>query len=365
MEKGHLDPWGGKLFNKYETLYESFGIEPVSETVKELFKNTYLFEREIIIGYRDFNKILQQIEHNRDFVLVTGFASSGEFHFGHKLIIDVYNYFRKYTKRGYFVICDIDAYVSRPDGKIPTLETAKKYAINNIANALALGIKKEDISIQSKQDQGYFTFSHMISKKVTLNTMRAVLGHDDLGKFSACFLQIADILYPQLQDGVAPSLIPVGVDQEPIIRLTRDVAKKFSKQFNFEIPSSIYLAHLPGLTGYKDKMSKSIEGSAILLTEEEKNLQKIIDNAFTGGRETEEKQRELGGNPHVCPVHSLYKYNHPDSSFVKELNKKCREGKLLCGEDKNILKQYMKEIILKEHKEKYNKYLDVAKTMVE
>jgi len=364
MEKEIIDPWGNKVFDKYDALYHAFGIEPVDDDVKEFFKDGYFFERGIIIGYRNFDKIMEQIKKNKDFILVSGFASSGEFHFGHKAVIDVYNYFRKFTKRGYFVICDLDAYVSRPDNKIPSLKKAKEYAIDNLANALALGVKKEDIYIQSKQNSEYFTFSHMVSKKITLNTMKATLGHCDLGKFAACYLQIADILYPQLKDGVAPTLIPVGIDQEPIIRLTRDIANKFCTQFGFEIPSSIYLSHLPSLVGHKEKMSKSKEGSAILLTEKRGNLNKIIDRAFTGGRDTAEEQRKLGGRPDICPVCTMYKFNHPDSKFVTKIYDRERRGELLCGENKNILKEFLGKF-LEEHIKKYNKFVDVAKKMLE
>ncbi len=285
-------------------------------------------------------------------------------YFGHKVIIDIYNYFRKFTKRGYFVICDLDAYVSRPDDKISSLKKAKEYAINNLANALALGIKKEDVSIQSKQTSDYFAFSHMVSKKITLNTMKAALSHSDLGKFAATYLQIADILYPQIKDGVEPTLVPVGIDQEPIIRLARDVAHKFSNDFNLEVPSSIYLSHLPSLNNYKEKMSKSKEGSAILLTEGRNNLNKTIGNAFTGGRDTEEEQRRLGGRPEICSVCAMYKFHHSDSKFVKSIFDKERQGKILCSENKNILKNFLGEY-LEEHIRKYNKSIDTAKKMLE
>jgi tryptophanyl-tRNA synthetase len=363
-EKETIDPWGSKIFNKYDNLYSAFGIQPVSEKVREYFRDTHLFERELIIGYRDFDKIMGRITKNEDFDIVSGFASSGEFHFGHKVVIDVYNYFRKFSKKGNFIICDLDAYTCRPDEKIPNMKKAKEYAIDNLANALALGVKKEDIRIQSKQTAEYFSFSHMISKKLTFNTVKATLGHDDLGKFASCYLQIADILYPQIENRPIPTLVPVGIDQEPIIRLTRDVAQKFSKQFGFEIPSSIYLAHVPGLTGYKEKMSKSKEDSAILLTEKEIDLKRIVSRALTGGRDTEEEQRRLGGTPEICPVFSLYKFHNPDSKFVKNIYDRCRMGDLLCGQDKALLKEFLIEFTEK-HRKKYDKFVDIARKMLE
>lgn len=364
MEREMIDPWGTRTFEKYENLYRTFGIEPVSTEVKEFFKDSYFFERGLIVGYRDFDKILKQIRDNGDFILVTGFASSGEFHLGHKVIIDIYNYFRKFTKRGYFLICDIDAYVSRPDDRFQNLKNIKEYAINNIANTLALGVRKEDIYVQSKQTPEYFTFSHMVSKKLTLNAMKSALGHNNLGKFSACYLQISDILYPQLKEGVLPTFVPVGIDQEPIVRLTRDVAQRFSKQFGFELPSSINLAHLPSLNRYEEKMSKSKEGSAILLTEKKDRLNKMIDMAFTGGRDKAEEQRKFGGRPQSCPIYSVYKFHNPDSNFVNNIGEMCRKGELLCKEDKSILKEFL-EKLLEEHVRKYNKFVETAVEIME
>ena len=346
-----FDAWGSKIYNKYDKLYEQFNIKPISKEIIEYFGNNYLFEREIIIAHRELEKLI-----NNEFIIVTGFASSGKFHFGHKLIIDVYNFFRKFSKKGYFVICDVDAYVSRPDDKVPDLETAKKYAIDNIANALALGIKKDDIILQSKRDKEYYIFSYTISKKLTLNTLKATLGHTNLGKFSASYLQIADILYPQIENGNELTLIPVGIEQEPLIRLSRDVAKKFK----LELPSSVYLSHLPSLTNYKSKMSSS--SSAIFL--DEINVNKIVDKAFTGGRDTMEEQIKLGGNPDICPVYSLLLKIYPDDDFVKQLKSRCKKGEILCGDDKRILKEYLNNF-LEKHNKKYKKYINVAKKMVE
>ena len=296
-------------------------------------------------------------------VTTTGFASSGEFHFGHKAIIDLYLDLHKYTDKGYFVICDIDAYVSRPDSKISSLEKAKEYAVNNVANALASRIPEKDIVIQSKQDPEYFSLSHMISKKLTLNSLRSALGHEDLGKFSACYLQISDILYPQIKEGKTPTLIPMGIDQEPIIRLCRDVARKLRKQYDLELPSSIYISHVPSFRNIHKKMSKSKEGSEISLTEDEENIYRIVHKAFTGGRGTITEQREYGGTPEICPIYHFYKFHHPNDRFVNKIYKECRKGSLLCDNDKEFASEWITDTI-KNHKKRYNKYLDKAYQLV-
>jgi len=325
------------------------------------FSDCTLLQRGIIYGERDLNRIIETIKRKGEFSIITGFASSGEFHFGHKVIIDVYNYFRRYASKGYFLICDVDAYVSRPDEKVPSLDKAKEYAINNIANALALGVPKEDIYLQSKRSNRFYVFQNEIAKKMTLRTLEATLGHQNLGKYMAALLQLTDILFPQVELGPLPTLVPVGIEQDPLIRLARDIARKL----NFVLPSSIYVAHLPGLTRENIKMSKSIPGSGISLTEDLKDMEKLIENAFTGGKETLELQKLHGGDPEICRIYTLLKYNYPsDRDRVLEvMYDECVSGKLICGECKKIAKEFFRKF-LEEHERRYSKYLEVAKEIV-
>lgn len=67
------------------------------------------------------------------------------------------------------------------------------------------------------------------------------------------------------------NLVPVGIDQEPHLEVTREIARKMNKRFaldfpepqRFETPGS----HVPSLVG-EGKMSKSVEGSYINLTDD-------------------------------------------------------------------------------------------------
>ena len=270
--------------------------------------------------------------------MISGFSSSGELHYGHKSVIDIYTFFRQFTKEGRFAICDLDAYVSRPDEKIPDLATARKYAIDNVADALALGVPEADIRVQSNQSLDYHNFVLQISKSLSFNTMKAVLGHSDLGKFTATYLQIADILYPQLELHGAYSLVPVGIDQEPILSLTREVVRKLKKSHGFISPSSLYTAHLPSLTNMRSKMSKSEKGSALLLNMPPAEIDQTISHATTGGRDTLQQQAELGGTPSNCPLYYLHRSNDPDTAAVAGIHRDCKSGKLMCKDDKAALR---------------------------
>lgn len=93
-----------------------------------------------------------------------------------------------------------------------------------------------------------------------------------------------------------PCLIPCAIDQDPYFRLTRDCAAglKYAK------PSLIHMRFLDALQGPGSKMSASDDTSAIFLSDSAKAIKtKINRYAFSGGRETLEEQRELGGNADV------------------------------------------------------------------
>ena len=113
-------------------------------------------------------------------------------------------------------------------------------------------------------------------------------------------LQVADILYPQLEEEM-PGVIPVGFDQDPHIRLTRDIARRS----DFFLPSGLYHKYTPSLDG-EQKMSKS-KKNFIELPDTDENIETKIKNAKTGGRKTTEEQKKKGGEPEKCMIFELYK----------------------------------------------------------
>ena len=106
----------------------------------------------------------------------------------------------------------------------------------------------------------------------------------NVGLFYYPILMAADILIYKAE------LVPVGLDQEPHIELTREVARKFNKMFpsassgpvtfpeprRFATPGE----YIPSLKGI-GKMSKSVEGSYILLTDDLPMIKKRLAGAPT------------------------------------------------------------------------------------
>ncbi|MBU0962431.1 MAG: tryptophan--tRNA ligase [Nanoarchaeota archaeon] len=350
MEK-RFDPWSSNIQN-YESAFDEFGLSKFNDNLK---LNHYFFERNIIIAHRDFDKVYKKIKEKKPFVQMTGIATSGKLHLGHKIDIDLFVFFSKFkNSKNYFALSDIDAYCSRE--KIKSMEEAKKYAVNNLAHILALGVPLKAIYAQSKKEPRYYEFIFEISKKITKNMFEAVYGHLDLGKIEASLLQYADILHPQLKEyeGKMPSLTGIGLDQDSHARMTRDLARKF----NLELSSFIYFLHQSGLR-QGSKMSSSMPETAIYLDDSQQEIKKKIQHAFTGGLTSAEEQRKKGGNPDICKVHEILKFHNPDTKFVKEIYERCRKGNILCGECKQICSDFVSDM-LKKHQEKVKKFIPIA-----
>ncbi|MHA1270470.1 MAG: tryptophan--tRNA ligase [Candidatus Helarchaeota archaeon] len=375
--KEDIDPWGSTLIKDYKRLMEDFGISEFKELKKHYPNPNHLIRRDIVFGHRGFESVLNAIIKGTKFNVLSGIKPSGPFHLGTLTtaweIVD----FQKQGGTAFYCIADLEAY---EDNGI-SLDESYKIAIDNITDILALGLdyKKAYIYRQSKEDR-VKDMAFEFSRGVTMNMLKAIYGVREFGLYMTSMIQVGDILLPQLEDfgGPAPTVIPVGVDQDPHIRLTRDIAKKF-RNFDFKRglnsksifknnvrfipPAATYHKLMRGLDG-SDKMSKRNPMSYFTLNEEPDSIRKKILNAFTGGRDTASEQRKLGGKPHICNIYDLYKFHFiTDDSELENIFKKCISGEILCGECKKIAIEKILKFV-EEHKKKKEKYLDLAKEIL-
>ncbi|QLC33278.1 tryptophan--tRNA ligase [Halarchaeum sp. CBA1220] len=121
--------------------------------------------------------------------------------------------------------------------------------------------------------------------------------------------------------------------------------------YGFVPPSGIYHRFMTGLTG--GKMSSSVPASHISLLDDPETGYEKVKAATTGGRQSAEEQRELGGEPDDCPVYELYAYllAADDDAFAERVYEECRNGERLCGDCKEQAAELMREF-LAEHQEK-------------
>ena len=71
-----------------------------------------------------------------------------------------------------------------------------------------------------------------------------------------------------------------------------------------------------------------------------------------GGRDTLEEQKRIGGQPEKCMIYELYLYHLIDDDLeLSRIYHECKDGTLLCGQDKAHCAELM-EKFLQEHQKK-------------
>ena len=351
MDKDRLDPWGTSAVKNYERLQSEFGIAPAAPLVKRFRNPSPHMTRGIDFGQRDLALIADAVDNNKPFAVMSGIKPDGAFHLGNKMTADDMIYFQSLSKKArvFYAIADVEAYA---DNGIPLAESSKT-AVRNVADILALGLDPERAVVyRQSEEMRVMRLSTIFSRGVTNNMLKAIYGERQIGLYMSALIQAGDILMPQLPEfgGPKPVLVPVGADQDPHIRLSRDLAVRYHSDFGFVPPSAIYHRLELALTGGY-KMSKRVPESGFTLDDSATEASKRIRVAFTGGRDTVEEQRRLGGRADICPVYDLYRFHFArDDEHVQLVYHECTKGIRLCGECKQEAIGLVKSFLDEHHK---------------
>ena len=345
-----MDPWGREEIENYEKVLAQFGIEPISTILKKLPNPNHYFLRNIIFGHRDLISIVQAIRSHRPWAVLTGLMPSGKFHLGHKMVCDQLIYYQKLGGEIFVTIADIEAYLTRNK----SIDEMRELALTEyLQNYLALGLdhRKLKIYFQSEGSPEYQVISKFLARRITKNEFSAIYGEMTPEKLISVLTQVADIFYPQMEEhgGPKPVVVPVGVDKDPHIRLTRDLADRTKSEFGFLKPAASYHKHMRGIKG--GKMSSSDPSSYIALTDPIKESLKKIDQALTGGRDTAEEQRKLGAVIEKDVVFELLAFHLiTEDKKLKKIEEDYRSGKLMSGELKLIAKELLENFLIRHQK---------------
>ncbi len=344
-----IDPWGDVELGNYNEKMEKFGIEPIEEIEDRLPDHRFI-RRGIVFGHRDLDKLLDARDEDEDFAMITGIMPSGVFHFGHKCVVDQIKMYQEMGAEVTIAAADIEAYNTRD----MSLEEARELVIEEyLKNYVALGIDLENVDFyfQSQAGNDHLARAAMFGRYLTQNEMEATYGNADPAKMSSAQVQYADILRPQFPEngGSKPTVVPVGIDQDPHIRLTREVARKYRDQEMVK-PASTYNKFMRGLQG--GKMSSSKPKSYIALTDSVEEAKEKIDQAKTGGKDSLEEHREKGADVEEDMVFELLAFHLiKDDEELERIRKEYSAGEMLSGELKQIAKRKIEEF-LTEHQRK-------------
>jgi tryptophanyl-tRNA synthetase len=220
-----LDPWGSATVSDYRNLFEEFGIEEFEDVLPEVPNPHYLVRRGVIFGHRDYRPVARAMREGDPFAALSGFMPTGDPHIGHKLVFDEIIWHQRQGGDAYGLIADLEAHSAR--GK--TWEEIDTHARDYVLSLLALGFDPEEGELYRQSDNREVQdLAFELGIEANYSEFQAIYdfgGETDISHMQSVVTQAADILYPQL-DEPKPTVIPVGPDQDPHVRLTRDLAAR-------------------------------------------------------------------------------------------------------------------------------------------
>lgn len=278
-------------------------------------------------------------------VLLTGDRPTGPLHIGH--------YFGSLSKRvelqesceTYIMIADAQAITDNHKD----INKVKTNIHEVVCDYLAVGIdpQKSHIFIQSLLPQlpeltMYFLNLVTIQRIGHNPTVKAEVksrGFDEgvpAGFYLYPIFQVSDIVAFQA------NLVPVGIDQMPMLELSRDIVRKFNELYKTDalvVPEGVFPKDektILGLDG--QKMSKSLNNAIFLKDEEEEIIKKIKKMKSDPNR----KSIEDPGDPDKAIAFSYLELFDLDSKHVEDLKRRYREG----GMPDKVVKERLAEVML-------------------
>jgi len=277
-------------------------LSPVSETLFD----SKMFEKEYLMGGSGSNSTtikyltadLTKIPNSRvmditgelvgasEGIVLAGIRSSGQLHLGNYLgavkgMIALQNDSRYTTN---YMVADLHA-ITTPYN-ITSFQHDTRSVIIDYLSA-GLDPEKSVLFVQSNVRE-HVELSYLLSTVITVaraqhlptykDKFHQQQGNVSMALFQYPVLMAADILLYKAD------LVPVGIDQEPHIEITREIARKMNTQYGMDFPEPTRFAttgeYVPSLTG-SGKMSKSVSGSFINLTDDLATIKKRLAGAPT------------------------------------------------------------------------------------
>ncbi|CEO96949.1 tryptophan--tRNA ligase [Plasmodiophora brassicae] len=355
-----VDPWNvqaGADGIDYDKLIRDFGSDRIPpEMVARMERLTGrrahpLLRRGTFFSHRELDRILDLYEAKKPFYLYTGRGPSSEaLHVGHLVPF----LFTKYLQDAFNVplviqLTDDEKFFFKDN---LSLDEAHRLAYENAKDIIAVGFDITKTFIFSNLDYvGHMYYNIcQIQRCVTYRQFKGIFGSNDdyhCGKIAFPAVQAAPSFsssFPHIFGGKTdvPCLIPCAIDQDPYFRMTRDVAPRLA----FIKPALIHSKFVPGLQGAQGKMSSSDPNSAIFVTDNEQQIRKkIMKHAVSGGRETLEEHRRLGGVIERDVAYQYLSFFLDDDEKLLRLRDEYQAGTLLAGDMKKELIDVMVPLI--------------------
>ena len=150
---------------------------------------------------------------------------------------------------------------------------------------------------------------------------------------------------------VRANLVPVGVDQVPMIEQTREIVRRFNELYGSVLvePEALVgeIARLPGTDG-KEKMSKTA-GNVINLSDDSATVKKKVMGMYTDPKRVHgDEPGDVEGNPVFIYLDAFIKETEGQrdrESKLEQYKERYREGKIKDVEVKEFLFEVLEEFL--------------------
>ncbi|MEM4366865.1 MAG: tryptophan--tRNA ligase [Candidatus Anstonellales archaeon] len=365
-----VTPWEVKGSVDYSKLVQKFGTQVIGDELANKLEamageSHVMLRRRYFFSHRDLDKVVEGLERGKSFFVYTGRGPSGRMHIGHIAPFFFSAWLQKVFGVNVYIAISDDEKLFVKD--IERWDELDKMSANNIEVISGVGFDPDKTFIfkDSEYIGNVYPMLARIAKKINFSSAKAVFGFSGESNIGIIFYpayQIVPTFFEQKR-----CLIPCGIDQDPYWRIQRDIAESFGQK-----ASIIHSKFLPPLQGVDGKMSSSDANSGIWVDDDEKTVERKVNKyAFSGGRDTLEEHRKLGGRVEVdVPFQWLYYFFEEDDRRIKEIEEGYRKGDITSGEMKAFVIEKINLMLGKLRKnmdrgkvEKYMKTGKLAKEM--
>ena len=222
-----IDPWSSQQSTDYERIRNNFGLSDIE--ISRIPNPNLLHRRGIIFAHRDLDTVLERVNRREKFGVLTGLMPSGKMHLGHSMVINQVKWFQDQGGDITVTVADLEALATRN----VSLKEGRKIALSEYVNnyaAMGLDPDKTNVYFQSMRPVVQ-RLGFALGQKTNISEFESIYGFSgetNLAHVQAPLVQAGDIVHPQLEEygGLRPIVVPVGVDQDPHIRLTRGLVGK-------------------------------------------------------------------------------------------------------------------------------------------
>lgn len=235
-----IDPWTNADIEDYSKLFEEFGISSFDDLLPYVPDPCPYMRRKIIFGHRGYVPVLDAIRSKKPFAVMSGFMPSGRNHLGNKMVMEEIIWHQRMGGDAFVGIADMEAHSVRG----MSWQDCQKIGVEDyILSLIALGFEPDGHIYFQSECSDVRDLAFELGTKTNITELSAIYGFSgetSIAHLQSALVQSADILQPQIEKygGPKPVVIPVGADQDPHIRLVRELANKM-RMFRCEIRSDM------------------------------------------------------------------------------------------------------------------------------